>query len=65
MIIEDDLKAALERAARAAGTSNAALIREFLLDRLEPLPPPEANPIWQTAGVNDYPPETSDDAVDR
>lgn len=65
VMIEEELDAALERRARAEGTSKAALIRRFVREQLEPLPPAEADPIWQMAGVDDYEPESVDAVVYR
>ncbi|HLE84255.1 MAG TPA: CopG family transcriptional regulator [Thermoanaerobaculia bacterium] len=65
VMIEEDLDAALEREARSEGTSKAALIRRFVRDHLKPLPPANADPIWQMAGVDDFEPEPVDDVVYR
>jgi hypothetical protein len=45
IMIEEEVDAALERAALEARTSNAALIRLYVRDRLMPLPPLTADPI--------------------
>lgn len=65
VMIEEELDAALGREASSEGTSKAALIRRYVRERLKPLPPPEADPIWQMAGVDDYEPEPIDDVVYR
>jgi hypothetical protein len=65
VMIEEELDAALAREASRAGTSKAALIRRFVRERLKALPPPEADPLWQMAGVDDYEPEAVDDVVYR
>lgn len=65
VMIEEELDAALERQARAEGTSKAALVRRFVRDHLESLPPLEADPIWQAVGADDYEPEPIDDVVYR
>ncbi|MGH9380452.1 MAG: ribbon-helix-helix protein, CopG family [Thermoanaerobaculia bacterium] len=65
VLIEEELDAALEREAAAEGSSKAALIRRYVRERLKPLPPPEADPLWQMAGVDDYEPEPVDDVVYR
>jgi hypothetical protein len=65
VMIEEDLDAALEREARSEGTSKAALIRRFVREHLRPLPPLEADPIWQMAGVDEFEPEPVDDVVYR
>ncbi|HSL84344.1 MAG TPA: CopG family transcriptional regulator [Thermoanaerobaculia bacterium] len=63
VMIEEELDAALARKAGVEGTSKAALIRRYVRERLKPLPPPEADPLWQMAGVDDYEPEAIDDVV--
>ena len=63
MLIDEDLDTALTQLARPEGTSKAELIRRFVRQQLEPLPPPEADPIWQSAGVDEYEPEPIDDVV--
>jgi len=65
IMIEEDLDAALERKAREEKRSKAALIRQFVRERLKPLPPLEADPLWQMAGVDDYEPVPIDDVVYR
>lgn len=65
VMIEEELDAALGREASSEGTSKAALIRRYVRERLKPLPPPEADPLWQMAGVDDYEPEPIDDVVYR
>ena len=61
VMIEEDLDAALERKAKAQGTSKAALIRAYVRERLEPVPPLEADPLWQMVGRDDFAPEPVDD----
>jgi hypothetical protein len=65
ILIEEELDDALERRARAEGTSKAALIRAFVREKLEPLPPLAADPLSQMIGVDDYEPEPVDDVVYR
>lgn len=67
IMIEEELDAELERTARAQKTSKAALIRTFVRERLNPLPPLEADPLWQMVGADDYEPgdESIDDVVYR
>jgi hypothetical protein len=65
VMIEEELDAALEREARAEGTSKAALIRRFVREHLAALPPAEADPIWQMAGMDDYEAEPIDAVVYR
>lgn len=64
-MIEEELDTALERQAQEEGTSKAALIRRYVRDNLHPLPPLEADPLWQMAGADDYEPEPIDDVVYR
>jgi len=63
VMIEEDLDAALERQAKAEGTSKAALIRAYVRARIKPLPPVEADPLWQMVGNDDFTPESVDDVV--
>ena len=66
IMIDEDLDAILERMAREEGTSKAALIRRFVRERVEPLPPVEQDSIWAMVGsvdIDPVPGETSDDVV--
>lgn len=63
IMIEEDLDLALERAARETGQSKAALIRQFVRERIQPLPPLSADPISRMVGVDDYEPTPIDDVV--
>jgi hypothetical protein len=65
IFIEEDLDAALERQARKERRSKAALIRNYVRERLKPLPPLEADPIWQLVGRCRFPPEPIDEVVYR
>lgn len=65
ILINEDLDLALDRLARESGKSKAALIREFVRERVRPLPPVSADPISQMAGVDDYAPTAIDDVVYR
>ena len=51
IMIEEDLDSALERQAVAERTSKAALIRQYVRERLRPLPPIEEDPLWQMIGL--------------
>lgn len=51
--IEPELDAALGRAARQQGVSKAALVRRFVAEELEPLPPLEDDPVWGLVGIAD------------
>jgi hypothetical protein len=52
IMIEEDLDAALGRQAAREKTSKAALIRRYVRDRLEPLPPLEEDPLWEMVGAD-------------
>ncbi len=54
--IEEELDAALGRQARREGISKAALIRRYVRERLRPLPPLEADPLWEMVGADEYEP---------
>lgn len=51
IMIEEELDEALARKARDEGTSKAAIIRAFVRERLEPLPPIEEDPLWNFIGL--------------
>lgn len=66
IMIDEDLDAALARKARADGTSKAAIIRRYVRDRLNPLPPLRDDPLWDLVGLVDGDPGDSaavDDVV--
>ena len=65
ILIDEDLDVALERKARQDGKSKAALIREYVRDRLHGLAPLEADPLWQMAGADAFDPAPIDDVVYR
>jgi hypothetical protein len=52
IMIEEDLDAALRRQAAREKTSKAALIRRYVRERLEPLPPLEEDPLWEMVGAD-------------
>ena len=65
-MIEEDLDEALEHQARRERTSKAALIRRYLRERIEPLPPIREDPIWGLVGMeegNPYDSASVDDVV--
>lgn len=64
-MIEEELDAALERAAVEAGTSKAALIRLYVRERLKPLPPMSADPIGRMTGADAFERAAIDDVVCR
>jgi hypothetical protein len=66
ILIDEDLDEALERQAREEKTSKAALIRRYVRERVNPLPPLEEDPLWQFVGSEDGSPGDSasvDDVV--
>lgn len=63
ILIDEDLDAELERTAARTGRSKGALIREFVRGRLKPLPPLEADPLWQMVGADAYEPADVDAVV--
>lgn len=62
-MIDEDLDAALERLAARERTSKASLIRRFVREKIRPLPPLEADPLWQLAGAGSWEPAHHDDDV--
>ena len=68
IMIDEDLDQILERMALDEGTSKAALIRRFVRERVAaPLPPIQADSLWEIVGADDYDPgtESIDDVVYR
>ena len=65
IMIEEELDEALEREARSAGTSKAALIRLYVRERISTLPPLEVDPLWRMKGSDDFEPEDVDVVVYR
>ena len=63
IMIDEDLDAALDRMALEERTSKAALIRRFVREKVQPLPPLEEDPIWQMVGADDVEPADVDDVV--
>ena len=66
IMIDEDLDEALERQARAEGTSKAALIRRYVRNEVRPLPPFEEDPLWDFVGKSEGRPADSasvDDVV--
>lgn len=61
IMIEEDLE--LERLARESGRSKAALIRQFVRERVHPLPPLSADPLGQMIGADNFEPAPVDDVV--
>lgn len=65
IMIDEDLDLALDHLASARGTSKAALIREFVRERVRPLPPLAADPLARMIGADEFEPATIDDVVYR
>lgn len=65
IMIDEDLDDALARKALAEGTSKAALIREFVRERLSALPPLEADPLGQMIGADEFDFEPVEEVVYR
>ena len=63
IMIDEDLDAELERLALESSTSKAALIRKFVRERIQPLPPLSADPLARMAGRDDFEPASIDDVV--
>jgi hypothetical protein len=65
ILIEEELDAALDRKARREGRSKAALIRKYVRERVKPLPPLAADPLWGIVGVDNFDPVPVDEVVYR
>jgi hypothetical protein len=65
MMIDEDLDEALERQARAQRTSKAALIRQFVRERLSVQRPLAADSLWRSVGADSFEPAPVDDVVYR
>jgi ribbon-helix-helix CopG family protein len=65
IMIEEDLDAELERLAAAEGTSKAALIRRYVRERIQPLPPLSADPLAAMVGADAFEPAPVDEVVYR
>ena len=69
ILVEEDLDEALEREARRTGSSKAALIREFIGERLSARlparPPLESDPLLKMLGQDDFDPASIDRTVYR
>jgi hypothetical protein len=66
IMIDEDLDEALGRQARRERTSKAALIRRYVRERMEPLPPIREDPLWKLVGMDVGNPDDSasvDDVV--
>lgn len=65
ILIDEELDAALERAARGEGRSKAALIRQYVGERLKPLPSISTDPLGRMVGADEFEPELVDAVVYR
>lgn len=65
IMIEEDLDHALDRRSRDEGVSKAALIRRFVRQSIEPLPPLADDPLSELIGADDADPAGVDDVVYR
>ena len=48
IMIDEDLDEALARQARDEGTSKAALIRQYVRERVKPVPPIQEDALWSS-----------------
>jgi hypothetical protein len=53
ILLDDELDDALERQAELESVSKAELLRRYARERLKPLPPVRADPLWELVGVDD------------
>jgi hypothetical protein len=65
ILIDDDLDVELERLASTLRVSKAALVRQFVRERIQPLPALSTDPIFRMAGVDDFAPAPIDAVVYR
>ena len=59
IMIEPELDAALERRALDEGVSKAALVRRYVREKVEPLPPLHEDPLWEIVGMYEGEPDDS------
>jgi len=65
ILIEEDQDAELERMAVAGGTSKAALIRQFVSQHVQTLPPLSSDPLARMVGNDSFEPQDVDEVVYR
>jgi hypothetical protein len=65
IMMEEDLDESLDRLAAQQRVSKAALIRRFVREAINPLPPLESDPLTAMIGVDDIDPTDIDDVVHR
>lgn len=63
--IEPELDAALERRARQEGKSKAALIRQYVREKVGKLPALRTDPLWRMVGADSFDPTPIDETVYR
>jgi len=65
IMIDEDLDEALDRLAAQQRQSKASLIRRFVREALNPLPPLDQDPLTAMIGADDAEPASIDDVVYR
>ncbi len=65
ILIDEDLDGELERLAAEQGTSKAALIQQFVWERIRALPPLTGDPLFRMIGADDVESAIVDDVVYR
>jgi hypothetical protein len=65
IMIEEDIDGELARLAAENRTSKAALIRQFVRERICPFQPLSDDPLFRMAGADDFDPAPIDDLVYR
>lgn len=64
IMLEPELRGALDQLARKVGVSRAELVRRFILEHVKPWPPIEEDPIWEMVGADaDSEPYDPDDVL--
>ena len=63
IMIEEECDLRLDHEATRTGVSKAALVRRFVRDGLQPLPPLQEDPLFQMIGVDDVEPMDVDSVV--
>ena len=59
IMIEEELDEALAQQARKERVSKAALIRRYVREQLQPLPPIQEDPLWELVGMFQGEPDDS------
>jgi predicted DNA-binding protein len=63
IMLDEDLDLALDQLAGETGKSKAALIREFVREKIQPLPPLSADPLARMVGADNFEPAAIDGIV--